>query len=115
MEGASTSRCVSCVMIASMTRSSREATRGPEGSLTIHASARRGGGSKGSRGELRDQARLRSRGVAKVDSTEFVTSVTCDFGRNRLCGEPSTARSAGLRSERRRKSMETRCQNTCGR
>jgi hypothetical protein len=93
------------------TWSSREATAGPEGLLRIRASVRWIIGLVGAVAELQSSARLRSSAAVKIHSAGFVASVTCGLGRNRPCGEPSTRRFVGLRSDaaesRRKRGVET--------
>jgi hypothetical protein len=75
----------------------REATHGSEGSQSIHTPVRKGRELEKPRAELQNLAWLRLSTVLKNHSTSSVTSVTCDFGRKRLCGEPSMGSFVGLR------------------
>lgn len=79
------------------TWSSREATHGSEVSQRLQASVRRGSEVERPRAELQGWAQLRLSKARKIHFTMSVTSVTCDFGRNRRREEPSIGSFVGLR------------------
>jgi hypothetical protein len=75
----------------------REATHGSEVSQRLQASVRRGCEAERPRAELQSRARLRLSRAMRIHFTVSVTSVTCGFGRNRHCEEPSIGSFVGLR------------------